>query len=81
MIYIQVYIPDKNIFVDYKVSSKITICTLKSLIVESMYNIRYDINFIKSNYTLMDFNNRKRLKDDLKLQNYSVYNGYKFLLI
>lgn len=81
MIYIQVYVPDKNRFFDYKVSRKINICNLKSLIVESIYNVKCDDEFIKCNYVLMDFNCRKRLKDDVNLYNYPIYNGYKFLLI
>lgn len=81
MVYLQVYVPDKNRFFDYKVSRKINICNLKSLIVESIYNIKCDDEFIRNNYSLIDFNCRKRLKDDINLCNYSIYNGYKFLLI
>ena len=48
---------------------------------KSIYNVKCNDEFIKCNYALMDFNCRKRLKDDVNLYNYPVYNGYKFLLI
>lgn len=81
MVYIQVYIPDKGEYIDFRVDCKSSICTLKSLIIECVYNIRYDDEVIKSNYMLMDFHSGKKLRDDLTLDEYNIYNGYRLLLI
>lgn len=81
MVYIQVYIPDKGEYMDFRIDSKLNIATLKGLIIECVYNIRYDEDFVKSNYILIDFYSRKRLIDDLTLDDYAIYNGYRLLLI
>ncbi len=81
MVYIQIYIPDRNRVYDFKVSTQINILTLKSLVVEAVYNLKYEKDDIRQNYLLLDFKEHKRLNDDLTIEDYSIYNGEKFLLI
>lgn len=81
MVYIQVYIPDKNRNYDFKISSSITVIMLKSLIIEAVYNVRYDEEFIKKAYLFMNFYTEKMLKDNMKISDYAIHNGEKFLLV
>lgn len=81
MVYIQVFIPDKNKIYDFKVSVNIDIVTLKSLILESVYNVEYDKEFLKNNYLLFNYYDNEKLQDDLIVEDYAIHNGEKFLLI
>ena len=67
MVYISVYIPEKNLIYDFKVSTRVKIYMLKGLILEAVYGTNYDDDFVKENYLL--------------LSDYSIYDGEKFLLI
>ena len=60
-----VYVPDKNRFFDYKVSRKINICNLKSLIVESIYNVKCNCNKTyhnKSFYFINHLTSKNKIK-------------------
>lgn len=81
MVYIQVFIPDKNKIYDFKVSVNINIVTLKSLILESIYGLEYDEEFLKNNYLLFSYYENEKLQDDLTIEDYAIHNGEKFLLI
>ncbi len=81
MIYIQVYVPDKNKTYDFKISDQVSVLILKSLILEAVYNLKYDIEFIKMNYLLLKFHDNKKLEDTFIMEDYAIHNGEKFLLI
>lgn len=81
MVYIQVFIPEKNRIYDFKISTQLNIATLKSLILEAVYNVKYDNEFIRENYLFLSFNDNKKLEDDLTIDDYAIHNGEKFLLI
>ncbi len=80
MVYIQVYIPEKNQTYDFRVSNGLKIYKLKGLIFEAIYDINYD-DYVVEKYLFMDFNNKKVLDDQLYISDYSIYDGEKFLLI
>lgn len=81
MVCIQVYVPDKNNVYDFRVSTQISIVTLKSLIVEAVYNLKYDTDFIRKNYLFLKFHDNKKLEDSFLVEDYAIHNGEKFLLI
>lgn len=81
MVYIQVFIPDKNKTYDFKISTDINIATLKSLILESIYGFEYEEEFLKNNYLLFNYYDNEKLQDDLTINDYAIHNGEKFLLI
>lgn len=80
MVYIRVYIPERNQTYDFKVSTRLKIYALKGLIFEAVYGIKYDECTIEKSL-FMDFNDKKVLNDQLYIRDYSIYNGEKFLLI
>ena len=81
MVYIQVYIPEKNNIYDFKISASINVCMLKKLIIESIYDISYDEEFIRKNYLFISLNDYKKLDNCLTISDYSVYDGEKFILV
>lgn len=81
MVYIQVWIPYKNKTYDFKVPTSIDVATLKSLIIEAVYEQRYDYEFVRDSYMLFDYYDSKRLQNDILLKEYAIHNGEKFLLI
>ncbi len=81
MVYIQVYIVDKGEFIDFRTSKGISILNLKSLILECIYNIKYDDEFIKDNYLLIDYVSKNKLGDMKTLFDYGIYDGYRLLLV
>lgn len=81
MVCIQVYVPEKNDFYDFRVSTQIKIITLKSLIIEAVYNFKYDADFVRQNYLFLKLNDNKKLEDSFLLEDYAIHNGEKFLLI
>ena len=81
MVYISVYIPEKKLIYDFKVSTRVKIYMLKGLILEAVYGTNYDDDFVRENYLLLCFNDKKALNDDLFVSDYSMYDGEKFLLI
>lgn len=81
MVYIQVWIPYKNKTYDFKVPTSIDVATLKSLILEAVYEQRYDYEFVRDSYMLFDYYDSKRLQNDILLKEYAIHNGEKFLLI
>lgn len=81
MLYIQVYIPDKNSIYDFRVSSQMSISILKNLILESIYNVKYDKDFVDSNFLFLNFYSKEVLDNNLNICDYGIYNGEKFILI
>ena len=81
MIYIQVYVPDKNKVYDFRVPIKITIASLKNLVLEAVYDIGYDYDFVKDKFLFINFYNREILDNKLCIKDYSVHDGEKFVLI
>lgn len=81
MIYIQVHIPDKNTSYDFKISSKISVLKLKKLILEAVYDIVYDDEFVGINYLFLRLLDSKKLENFSTISDYAVYDGEKFLLV